>query len=104
MAKNRQDLSQEMDTSRDFWESRSLDSDPASKDQQGVEPEGESEETHDPDPSHLSLSLEESQASKAPPGENMHSERDTESRQDNPDAIGCNLGGGFNWGVFGYVK
>ena len=57
-----------------------------SEDQQGVEPEGESEETHDPDPSHLSLSLEESQASEAPPGENMHSKRAKESRQDDPDA------------------
>ena len=74
VAQNSQDLSLEMDTSIDFWESMSLDSDPASEDQLGVEPEGESEETHDPDPSHLSLSLEESQASEAPPGENMHSE------------------------------
>ena len=89
VAQNSQDLSQETDTSIDFWESRSLDSDPASEDQQGVEPEGESEETHDPDPSRLSLSVEESQASEAPPGENMHSERDTESRQDDPDATGC---------------
>ena len=61
MARNSQDLSQETDTSIDFWESRFLDSDPASEHQQGVEPEGESGETHDPDPpSRLSLSLEES--------------------------------------------
>ena len=74
----------------DFWELRSLDSDPASEDQQGVEPEGESEETHGPDPSRLSLSLEKSQASETPPGGNMHSERDTASWQDNPDGMGCN--------------
>ena len=90
VAQNTQDLSQETETWIDFSESRSLDADPASENQQGVEPEGESEETHDPDPSRLSLSLEESQASEAPPGENMHSERDTESRQDDPDATGCN--------------
>ena len=35
-----------------------------SEHQQGVEPEGESVETHDSDPSCLSLSLEESQASQ----------------------------------------
>ena len=74
----------------DFWESRSLDSDLASENQQGVEPEGESEETHDPDPSRMSLSLEKSQASKAPPGENIHSEQDTESWQDDLDATRCN--------------
>ena len=90
VAKNSQDLSQETDTSIHFGESRSLDSDPESEDQQGVEPEGESEETHDPDPSRLSLSLEESQASEAPPGENMHSEPDTESRQEDPYATECN--------------
>ena len=90
VAQNSQDLSLETDMSIDFWKSRSLDLDPVSEDQQGVEPEGESEETHDPDPSRLSLSPEESQASKAPPGENMHSERDTESRQDDPDPTGCN--------------
>ena len=55
-----------------------------------MEPEGESEETHDPDLSRLSLSLEESQVREASPGENMHSERDTESWQDDPDATGCN--------------
>ena len=56
-----------------------------------MEPEGESGETHDPDPpSCLSLSLEESQASEAAPGENMQSERDTEGRQDDPDATGSN--------------
>ena len=90
VAQNSQDPSEETDTSIDFWELRSLDLDPANEDQQGVEPEGEGEETHDSDPSWLSLSLEESQASEAPPGENMHSERDTESRQDDPDATGCN--------------
>ena len=90
VVQNSQDLSQETDTSIDFWESSSLDSDPASEDHQGVEPEGDSDEAHDCNPSRLSLSLEESQASEAPPGENMHSERDTESRQDNPDATGCN--------------
>ena len=68
-----------------------LDSDQASEHQQGVEPEGESGETHDPDPpGHLSLSLEESQESEAAPGENMQSERDTEGRQDDPDATGSN--------------
>ena len=78
VGQNSQDLAQETDTSMDFWESRFLDSDPASVHQQGVDPEGESGETHDPDPpSRLSLSLEESQASEAAPGENMHSERDT---------------------------
>ena len=91
VAQNSQDLSQETDRSIDFWESRFLDSDPASKHQQGVEPEGETGETHDPDPpSHLSLSLEESQAREAAPGENMHSEQDTEGRQDDPDATGSN--------------
>ena len=90
VAQNSQYLSQEMDTTMAFWESKSLDSDPASQDQQGVEPEGESDETHDPDPSRLSLSLEESQPSEAPPGDYMHSQRDTESRQDNSDANGCN--------------
>ena len=74
-AQNSQGLSQETDTSIDFWESRFLDSDPASHHQMGVEPEGESGETHDPDPpSRLSLSLGESQASEAAPGEHMHSE------------------------------
>ena len=74
-----------------FWESRFLDSDPASEHQQGVEPEGESGETHDPDPpSRLSISLEESQASEAAPGENTPSEQDTEGRQDDPDATGSN--------------
>ena len=86
VAQNSQDLSQEKDTSIDSWESRSLDSDLASEDQQRVEPEGESEETHNPDPSHFSLSLEESQASEGPSGENMHSKRDTKSQQDDPDA------------------
>ena len=91
VAQNSQDLSQETDTSKDFWESRFLDSDPASEHQQGVEPEGESGETHDPDPpSRLSLSLEESQPREAAPGENMHSERDTEGRQDDPEATGSN--------------
>ena len=91
VTQNNQDLSQEMDTSIDFWESRSLDSDLASEDPRWVEPEGESGEPHDPDPaSRLSLSLEESQASEAAPGENMHSERDTESRQDDLDATGYN--------------
>ena len=61
-----------------------------SENQQGVEPEGESEKTHDPDPSRLSFSLAESRASKGPPGENMHSERDTENQQDDPDATECN--------------
>ena len=74
VAQNSQDLSQETDRSIDFWESRFLDSDPVSEHQQGVEPEGESGETYDPDPpSRLSLSLEESPASEAAPGENMHS-------------------------------
>ena len=91
VAQNGQDLLQETETSIDFSESRFLDSDPASEPQQGVEPEGESRETYDPDPrSRLSLSLEESQASEAAPAENMHSERDTEGRQDNPDATGSN--------------
>ena len=90
VAGNSQDLSQEKDTSIDFWESRSLDSDPASEDQQGREPEGESEETHDPDSSRLSLSVDESQANESPAGENMRSEQDTESLQNNPDATGCN--------------
>ena len=91
VAQNSQDLSQETDASIDFWESRFLGSDPASEDQQGVQPEGESGETHDPDsPSHLSLSLEESQASEAAPEENTPSERDTEGRQDDPDATGSN--------------
>ena len=91
VARNSQDLSQETDTSIDFWESRFLDSDPASEHQQGVEPEGESGETHDSDPpSRLSLSLGESQASEAAHGENMQSERDTEGRQDDPDATGSN--------------
>ena len=77
VAQNSQDLSQETDTSIDFWESRFLDSDPASEHQPGVEPEGDSGETHDPDPpSHLSLSLEGSQASEAAPGENMPRERE----------------------------
>ena len=91
VAQNSQDLSQETDTLIDFWESRFLDSDPASEHRQGVEPEGESGELHDPDPpSRLSLSLEESQASEAAPGENMHSERDTQGRQDDADATGRN--------------
>ena len=91
VAWNSQDLSQETDTSIDFWESRFLDPDPASEHQQGVELEGESGETHDPDPpSLLSLSLEESPASEVAPGENMQSERDTEGRQDDPDAMGSN--------------
>ena len=69
VARNSQDLSQETNMSIVFWESRFLDSDPASEHQQGVEPEQESGETHDPDPpSRLSLSLEESQASEAAPG------------------------------------
>ena len=56
-----------------------------------MEPEGESGETHDVDPaSRLSLSLEESHASEAAPEENLHSERDTEGRQDDPDAMGTN--------------
>ena len=88
---NSQDLSQETDASIDFWESRFLDSDPASEHQQGVEPEGESGETHDTDPpSRLSLSLEESQASEAAPGENTPSERDTEGQLDDPDTTGSN--------------
>ena len=37
VARNSQDLSQETDTSIDFWESRFLDLDPASEHQQGVE-------------------------------------------------------------------
>ena len=87
VAQNSQDLSQEMDTSIYFWQLRFLDSDPASEHQQGVEPEGESRETHDPDPpSRLSLSLEESQTRKAALGENSPSERDTEGRQDDPDS------------------
>ena len=91
MAQNSQDLSQETDTSIDFWESRFLDSEPASKQQQGVEPEGESGETHDPEPpSRLSLSLEDSQASEAAPGENKPRVRDTEGRLDDPDATGSN--------------
>ena len=90
VAENNQDLAQEIDTAIDFWEWRSLDSDPVREDPQGVEPEEDSRETldHDP-PGRLSLCLEESQASEAAPGENLHSERDTESRQDNPDATGC---------------
>ena len=56
-----------------------------------MEPEGKRWETHDPDPpSRLSLSLEESQASEAAPGENMQSERDTEGQQDDPDATVSN--------------
>ena len=91
VAQNSQDLSPETETSIDFWESRVLDSDPASEHLQGVGPEGESGETHDPDPpSRLYLSLEESQASQAAPGENMQSERDTEGRQGDPDATGSN--------------
>ena len=91
VAQNSQDLSQETDASIDFWESRFLDSDPTSEHQQGVEPEGESGETHDPDPpSCLSVSLEESQASEAVPGENTPSERDTEGRLDDPDATRSN--------------
>ena len=91
MAQNSQDLSQETDASIDFWESRFLDSDPASEHLQGVEPEGDSGETHDPDPpSRLSLSLEESQASQAAPGENTPSERETEGRLDDPDAMESN--------------
>ena len=75
VAQNRQDLSQETDASIDFWESRFLDSDPASEHQQGVEHERESGETHDPDPANrLSLSLEDSEASEAAPGENTPSE------------------------------
>ena len=92
VARNSQDLLQETDTSIDFWESRFLDWDPASEHQQGVEPGGESGETHDHDtPSRLSLSLEGSQAREAAPRENMQSERDTEGRQDDPDdATGSN--------------
>ena len=91
MAQNSQDLSQETDTSIDFWEARFLDSDPASEHQQGVEPEGVSGGTHDADPpSRLSRSLEESQASVAAPGENTPSERDTEAQLDDPDATGSN--------------
>ena len=56
-----------------------------------MEPEGETGETHDPDPpSHSSLSLEESEASEAAPGEKMQSERDTEGRQDDSEATGSN--------------
>ena len=74
VAQNGQDLSQETDTSIHFWESRFLESDPASEHQQGVQPEGESGETHDPDPpSRLSLSLEECQASEAVSGEDTPS-------------------------------
>ena len=62
-----------------------------SEHQQGVDPDGESEETHDPDPpSRLTLSLKESQASQAAPGKNMHSKRDTEGGQDDPNATGSN--------------
>ena len=65
-----------------------------------MEPEGESGETHDPDPpSRLSLSLEESQASEVASGENMQSARDTEGRQDDPDATGSNQRGCY-WGVY----
>ena len=91
VAGNSQDLSQEIDASIDFWELRFLDWDPASEHQQGVEPEGESRETHDPDPPNcLSLSLEESQAGEAALGENSPSERDTEGWQDDPDSTGSN--------------
>ena len=75
----------------EFWESSFQDLDPANEHQQGVEPEGESGETHDPDPpSRLSRSLEEFQGREAAYGENMQSERDTEGRQDDPDATGSN--------------
>ena len=63
-----------------------------------MEPEGLCEETHDPDPSCLFLSHEESQANKPPHREIMESEGDTESRQDYPDTTECNLGEGGNWG------
>ena len=87
----RNNLSQETDTSIEISESWFLDLDPAIEHQQVVDPEGESGETHDPDPpSRLSLSLEESQASEAAPGENMQSEREREGRQDDPDATGSN--------------
>ena len=74
VAQNSQDLAQETDTSIDFWESRCLESDPASEHQQGIEPEGGSRETHHTDPpSRLSLSLEECQASEAASGEDTPS-------------------------------
>ena len=45
----------------------------------------------DPDlPRSLSLTMEESQPTESAPGENIHSERDTEGRQDDPDATGSN--------------
>ena len=91
MAQNSRDLLQEIDGSIDFWESKFLDSDPASKYQQWVDSEGGSGETHDPDPrGRLSLSLEKSQASEAARGGNTPSEPDTEGRQDDPDAMGSN--------------
>ena len=91
MAPNSQDRSHKTDASIDFWESRVLDSDPASEHWQGVEPEGESGETHDPHPpSRLSLSLEEFPASEAASGENTPIERDTEGRLEDPDATWSN--------------
>ena len=68
MAYDSQDGSQETDRRIDFQESRFLDLNPESEQQQGVEPEGESRKTHDPNPpSRLILNLEESQASEAAP-------------------------------------
>ena len=55
-----------------------------------MEPEGEREETHNPDPTRLSLSLKKSQASKALPGGNMRGKRDTSSRQHDPNTTRCN--------------
>ena len=91
VAQNSQDLSEETDAWIDFWESRFLDSDSVSEHPQRVEPDAGSGETHDPDPpSRLSLTLEESQASVAALVENTPSKRDTEGRQDDPDATGSN--------------
>ena len=90
VAQNSQDLSQETDTSSDFWELRILGSDLVSEHQHQVEPDEEGSETHDPDSlSRLSLSFEESEATEAAPGESMHSERDSEGHQDDPNATGC---------------
>ena len=91
MGQNSHDLSQKTDTSIDFWKWKIMDSDPESEHQQGVEPEGEIGETHDPDPpSRLSFYLKESQASKVAPGQNMQSERDTEGWQHDLEATGNN--------------
>ena len=94
VAHNSHDLAPRAEMSIDFGASRFLDWDPTSDHQQRVEPEGESGETPDPDlPSHLSFSLEASQPCERASGENMHSERDTEGRQDDLDATGSNLRG-----------